>query len=771
MRAIAALLLLAASVPLVWSIKFSGRPEAALPQRSAEARDFAELSQRLARHEVVLFVLRGGDAGAAPDLAKRIADRPEFKSTLTRFDKADGSRLLSEILALWPPEREAELDRHFSLEAMGERIKQLQHTAALPGGSALLRAATVDPLGLLPDLFSTMQGSGLAIDVTSGYLATGGATLMLAMPSFPSHDPATPALFTALCDLRRDFVAAHPGAELEMTGPHLFSAEYKQRLEHGLLRSGLLSVALLVLVAYALYRDLIAMVLIGATLAAASVWTLALSGLVLGDLQVLAVSAASILPAVGIDAGVQFYAHLRRSQGSFPERLLAAERAVRRPLLIASLASALGFAAFITAEVRAFVQFGAMLTIGVVANLAAMWLVLPPLLRLAHRLGYEMPSEPAPGLIERAGAAMGRFSHWQRALVLAIFVVPLILAFRTPKLDFGFQALLEPTLVATHGQRAFEKAFGASSQHLFVSTCLENEDAAFVAERTFVDRVQASPLAASVRVEATSPIWVTETQRARAVVRATRLRPNAAADTFAVMLDQAGFAAEPFAPGLSVLRQSATTLETPHFAQFFHDLRVDGGCVLTSIFVRSGDPAEIDRGLRAYLGPHMVLSGPALIDRVLQKALRGDLLRLSLLALGGVGLAILLSGLSWRRRGVAMLSLLVLLALTTIVTGALQFPITLITLLVFPFVLGIGIDATIYLLEHHSFGENNVALLEEHLRPLLGSTVTTLMGFLALLVVPLTAIRELGILVASGLALALLVALLFVPLFGGPAKK
>ena len=106
--------LVAASVPLVWTIRFSARPEAALPRHSKEAQEFAQLSERLARHEVLLFVARG-DAAALGDLANQLQARPEFRSVLTRLDKLDAQRLLSEMLALWPTEREAELEQHFSL--------------------------------------------------------------------------------------------------------------------------------------------------------------------------------------------------------------------------------------------------------------------------------------------------------------------------------------------------------------------------------------------------------------------------------------------------------------------------------------------------------------------------------------------------------------------------------------------------------------------------------------------------------------------------------
>ncbi len=753
------LILVAVSLPIVVRMHFVSRPEAALPNNSPAARDFTALAQRLSRHDVILFVLRGPDPAAA-DLAAAIEQQSEFREHLTRVGKDDAKALLSEVLALWPPEKEAELERHFSEQGLADRTRALSGLANVPGGGSLLRAANFDVLGLLPDLFKNLGQSGVEVDATSGYIRKNGAALMFAMPR--TGVPVT-TLFAEVEVLKKNLETKFPGAVLDATGGPLFAAEYQLRLGQGLWRSGLLSVLLLVLVALALYRDVVAMVAIGLVLSAASLWTLALSQWVLGDLQVLAVSAASILPAVGIDAGVQLYAQLRQARGDFPSRLRQAELAVRRPLLVASLASALGFAAFCTAEVRAFVQFGAMLAIGVIANLLATWLLLPVLFSLAARWGYRLPEAPPPAWLERVGGRIGGMKQPLRLAIIALVVLPLIVFHRPPRFDFRFAALVEPTLLASHGQRAFEDAFGASAQHLFVSTCASDENQALDDERQMLPRLQALPEASDLHIEAMSPLWVTPRTLALAGERAARLQPAKAAASLAEKMDRAGFVTAGFADGFAGLAalQNTSTLKVPHIADFFHSLRTDGGCVITSVFVRQGDALSTAAAIRPVLAPNMTLSGPGIIDAVLSHALKDDLWRLSALSMLGVAIAIGVSGMSLRRKATALIALFTMLGLTWAAVSALGVPITLVTLLVFPFVLGIGIDATIYMLE--SFEHGTKEALSEHLRPLLGSTLTTLMGFIALMIVDLEMIRDLGFLVACGLLLALFVALFVVP--------
>jgi predicted RND superfamily exporter protein len=144
--------------------------------------------------------------------------------------------------------------------------------------------------------------------------------------------------------------------------------------------------------------------------------------------------------------------------------------------------------------------------------------------------------------------------------------------------------------------------------------------------------------------------------------------------------------------------------------------------------------------------------------------------RLTALAAAGVILALLIARSDRRRLLTAVSGLAVTMLLLVWALGAAHVSLTLVSLLVFPFVLGIGIDASVYLLEHAEFRTNRQALIGQHLRPLLGSTLTTLLGFVSLVLVPFAPIRELGLAVSIGLGLALIVALLWVPLFAGDAS-
>jgi predicted RND superfamily exporter protein len=218
----------------------------------------------------------------------------------------------------------------------------------------------------------------------------------------------------------------------------------------------------------------------------------------------------------------------------------------------------------------------------------------------------------------------------------------------------------------------------------------------------------------------------------------------------------------------------ANAMRTPDVASFFHDAftgQVRGKNLgLVSIFVSPEvDLEEAGRAakkvLAAWPADRYALTSALLVDAELDRLLKRDTWLLSGLAAAGIGLTLLAARTRLRPALVALSAILLTLGFLWLALSALRVPLTLVTLLVFPFVLGIGVDASIYMCEHQEFSTDRVALLVKHIRPLLGSTMTTLLGFAALVVVPYAPVRQLGIATSTGLTLALIVALLWVPMF------
>lgn len=750
------------------------RPHAALPDRSTDARAFAKLAEVLSKHELTLYMIEGGDVPAllkaTDEAAARLKASPAVADLAYRAAPDEGEQLFALAYPLLAANAPDAFAARTSPEGVKERAKLLRTRAELPGGSALMTRALQDPLGLLELLSGALSSNDTKIDFTTGYVLVGSppvACIFVKAVKPASDNDTAKSLF----DLR---AALHDtlsprGFTVNATGAHIFAAEYQARLQNGLALSGALSVLLVVLVGLALFRDLGALLSIGLALAAAAGWTLGAARLLFGELQILAVSAASILPAVGIDAGVQAFAALRdaRADQPFASRMREAFVHVRRPIATAALAALLGFLAFTTAEVRAFRQFGALLALGVVANTVAMFTVLPLGFAIGGRFFPGWPRQKKDsGLIEKLGEALGRTPQPVLIGVSIGLVVLLSIFGRSPSMAFGFSALIDPTFAGARGQAVFERAFGASSRHAFVLIEADDRDLAIATQRSLQKKLAT---AKDLAVEGFALSVPTRADMAKAQALFAARPPATVANELRTALEEEGFDAEAFATGLDKLaRLTVSTAPPPPLTRFFSERAAYAdGTALVSFFVRGDADAALAHVRQVIDGAgseHVRLSvaGPLLVDRELEHLLPKDAAQLTMLSLLGVLAALFLARIGWREGLVAICALLLVFSSLWYLLGLLHVPLTLVTVLVFPFVLGIGVDATVYLVSHPAYRRSPQELLGAHLRPLLASTLTTLAGFSALLVVPLQQIQALGLAVAVGLGLSLFFALVWV---------
>jgi predicted RND superfamily exporter protein len=784
-RAVIVTLLSAVLFSALFTLRFDMRPHAALPDRSTDARAFAKLASVLQKHELALFMVEGGrdtaDLLTTTDLvAARVSALPVVEAVAHKAAKDEAAQLFSVAYPLLTANAREAFEKRLTSEGIRERARSLRARAELPGGSALMTRALADPLGL-GELMTSSVAAG-QIDFSTGYVLVGSPAVacVFVKAKRPASDNETArALFDTALALQKEF--GSKGFTVNATGAHVFAAEYQARLQNGLALSGAVSISLVILVGLLLFRDLGALLSIGAALGIAAGWTLGAASLIFGELQILAVSAASILPAVGIDAGVQAFAALREAPegDSFAARLRHAFTTVRRPIATAALAALLGFLAFTTAEVRAFRQFGALLALGVVANTIAMFTVLPLGFAIGGRLFPGWPRDKKEQrLVERFGAWLGRVPQQVLLIASVALVVVLFVVGRSPEHAFGFSALVDKSFVGARGQAVFERAFGASARHAFVLIEAKDRDSALAAQRVLHKRL-GEEKAITVEGFALSEPTAADRQTARAIFAA---RPaEVIARELAAALDAEGFDPSAFASGLerlSLLRADTSAL--PGFTRFFAERAAyEDGTALVSFFVRDGDVDSAIARVRSAIGSVLLqdtkveLAGPVLVDRELERLLPKDAVQLTLLALLGVIAALLIARIGWREGLVAICSLLLVFTSLWYLLGLLHVRLTLVTVLVFPFVLGIGVDATVYLVSHPAYRRSPSELLATHLRPLLASTLTTLAGFSALLAVPLAEIQALGIAVVAGLCLSLFFALVWVVAFAtnvvGPA--
>jgi len=192
--------------------------------------------------------------------------------------------------------------------------------------------------------------------------------------------------------------------------------------EYRSIRDDLLSVGAsgiaLVLAAVLLYfMRLRALFVMGVSIAVALVWTFGLTQLVIGHLNVATGFLVSIVAGNGINVGILYQSRYfeERRKGAPP--ILALRTSVHatwQPTVIAALASAASYVSLLVTDFRAFRDFGFIAASGMLMCWIVKTLMVPPLLLLTEpRASAQAPKETGVlATVRRFGMGYGRIFAW-----------------------------------------------------------------------------------------------------------------------------------------------------------------------------------------------------------------------------------------------------------------------------------------------------------------------------------------------------------------------
>jgi len=173
------------------------------------------------------------------------------------------------------------------------------------------------------------------------------------------------------------------------------------------LKTGLLwSVSLIALLIVFSYRSLVAIPAIFIPLAIGIIWTLGMTTVTIGGLNLITVFLTLILFGLGIDFGIHNFSRFREERrGGAPtlDALTTVMTSTGGASLIAAMTTALAFFSLMLTEFRAFTEFGAIAGMGIVLTFIAMYSVFPALLVVLERLGWKASRIPKGNWILRMG--------------------------------------------------------------------------------------------------------------------------------------------------------------------------------------------------------------------------------------------------------------------------------------------------------------------------------------------------------------------------------
>jgi len=173
------------------------------------------------------------------------------------------------------------------------------------------------------------------------------------------------------------------------------------------LKTGLLwSVSLIAILIIFSYRSIIAIPAIFIPLAIGIIWTLGMTTVTIGGLNLITVFLTLILFGLGIDFGIHNFSRFREERRGGAPTLDALTTVIENTgsaSLIAAMTTALAFFSLMLTEFRAFTEFGAIAGMGIVLTFISMYSVFPALLVVLERLGWKPERIPKGNWLLRMG--------------------------------------------------------------------------------------------------------------------------------------------------------------------------------------------------------------------------------------------------------------------------------------------------------------------------------------------------------------------------------
>jgi uncharacterized protein len=175
------------------------------------------------------------------------------------------------------------------------------------------------------------------------------------------------------------------GTRVELTGDLPIGIDEVRAVTAGGERAGLVSLALVSMIAFVGLRSLRLVAALLATLVISLVWTSAFAALAIGHLNLLSASFAVLFIGVAMDFGVQFGLRFQEARGrGFDAKaaLVEATSQTGAAIALAALAAAVGFFSFVPTAYRGLAELGIISGVGMLIGFLATLTLLPAFLTL-----------------------------------------------------------------------------------------------------------------------------------------------------------------------------------------------------------------------------------------------------------------------------------------------------------------------------------------------------------------------------------------------------
>ncbi|MEX0297600.1 MAG: RND family transporter [Kordiimonas sp.] len=514
------------------------------------------------------------------------------------------------------------------------------------------------------------------------------------------------------------------------------------------------------------YRRIVVVPLIILPLITGIIWTVGLTSVVIGGLNLITIFLALILFGLGIDFGIHNfsrYSETRAKGASHVDAIAVIMGQTGRASLVAGVTTAIGFLSLLFTEFRAFREFGFIAGSGILLIFTAMYTVFPAFLSVVEKhidwMKYKKRENRKLAKILTIG------SRYPRGTILAILPLVFVAALLAPQMTFekNFKniqaARTDEHLWATKQSKNIFK--GGHDRAVLVVESLEDVKAIEEYFEEYAKKDTDSPTIAKLtsvrnfvpdaseqkerlqvikrmwdKIEESGPLPEELADKTKYLdidmLKATDLSPTM----------QRLFLGTENRPGYLMYIYNSVTMDDADLARQFYD-----------------DAAEFTVEGKTY---NPASEGFIFVEMLaLMKADAAKAVGL----VGGVTILIILGFVRSARAAAVVLTPTALVLLFTIAIMALvELPLSIINMVILPSLIGISVDNGVHIFERlRETGEDIETVMAGTGRAASITTLTTLLGFGGLITASMGGLRSMGMLALIGFGVCLLLTWLLLP--------
>ncbi len=558
-----------------------------------------------------------------------------------------------------------------------------------------------------------------------------------------------------------------PNMKVALSGRYKKYMDREDRLNADTRVASIAALALMLLYLGIHFRSALSVFLTTGPLIAGLLWTFGMASVMFEYLNVLTGFLGAILLGLGIDHGIHLlerYGVERTNRRDALEAVSETYRSTGLAVATAAMTTLVAFGALSISEFRAFREFGILAAVGMVMVMLSFTMCLPALLGLAERFGWRPSGHAAEAGLKSTFARVLRVWSPALAWIGGVALVLLVGRMDQASFDYDFDSLEGLEMQSFQLDVEVNKIIGYSQIPVIILT--ENEDDERAVADIIRERKQALGDESSVDfVACISDLVPKQQDEKREVleklhkiakkIRKKQKTPDPKIEDLVTMTSTEPFTRETLPAGIRRQFKGPDEDSEDGFVLLFPNISLADGKAVRRFAeeVRAIDLGD-DKAYSA-AGEAMIMAD--IINMVQRETapvfavVLTAVLACCWLLLGGLRRAL-------QTLAPAVVTICALMGLISLVGLRINY----INMIILPVLLGIGVDGAVHLVTRLSErGSKLATVVAETGRAICGAVLTTALGFGALMIARHPGLDSLGRLAVVGLALNLLVILVF----------